>query len=310
MNNPNEPRTPTQAQIDANRRNAQKSTGPRTPEGKDASSRNRLLHGLRSAKHLVLDESLDDFEDLVKDMQDRFRPTGEAENLLVLRIAADHWRLNRSLPIEAGIYRERFQDLAKAGKWAKEMYDQQLRNGTLRPVPPPEHDDRDLLARAFVLDGDKARSLANLARYENGLEHSIDRCLRHLKIYQDIRLASTPDVAPAEPPRPPLRPPMKPAEPPVPPAETPATPANTADYHSNPKDEGIAQFSPIALLLAILTLLHTIPNCLAALIAPHATYNRPKINSFHPLACAGATQAGQFYPQPFFRRFALPIAIL
>jgi hypothetical protein len=286
--NPNEPRTPTQAQIDANRRNAQKSTGPRTPEGKDASSRNRLLHGLRSAKHLVLDESLDDFEDLVKDMQDRFRPTGEAENLLVLRIAADHWRLNRSLPIEAGIYRERFQDLAKAGKWAKEMYDQQLRNGTLRPVPPPEHDDRDLLARAFVLDGDKARSLANLARYENGLEHSIDRCLRHLKIYQDIRLASTPDVAPAEPPRPPLRPPMKPAEPPVPPAETPATPANTADYHSNPNDEGTAQFSPIALLLAILALLHAIPNCLAALIAPLITPNRPKISLFRP---AYATQA-------------------
>jgi hypothetical protein len=289
MNNPNEPRTPTQAQIDANRRNAQKSTGPRTPEGKDASSRNRLLHGLRSAKHLVLDESLDDFEDLVKDMQDRFRPTGEAENLLVLRIAADHWRLNRSLPIEAGIYRERFQDLAKAGKWAKEMYDQQLRNGTLRPVPPPEHDDRDLLARAFVLDGDKARSLANLARYENGLEHSIDRCLRHLKIYQDIRLASTPDVAPAEPPRPPLRPPMKPAEPPVPPAETPATPANTADYHSNPNDEGTAQFSPIALLLAILTLLHTIPNFLAALVAPLTTPNRLKISFFRP-AYAAATE--------------------
>jgi hypothetical protein len=288
MNNPNEPRTPTQAQIDANRRNAQKSTGPRTPEGKDASSRNRLLHGLRSAKHLVLDESLDDFEDLVKDMQDRFCPIGDAENLLVLRIAADHWRLNRSLPIEAGIYRERFQDLAKAGKWAKEMYDQQLRNGTLRPVPPPEHDDRDLLARAFVLDGEKARSLANLARYENGLEHSIDRCLRHLKIYQDIRLASTPDVAPAEPPRPPLRPPMKPAEPPVPPAETPATPANTADYHSNPNDEGTAQFSPIALLLAILALLHAIPNCLAALIAPLITPNRPKISLFRP---AYATQA-------------------
>jgi hypothetical protein len=69
---------------------------------------------------------------------------------------------------------------------------------------------------------------------------------------------------------------MKPAEPPVPPAETPATPANTADYHSNPKDEGIAQFSPIALLLAILTLLHTIPNFLAALIAP----NRLKISLF------------------------------
>src|ERR1035438_3053864 len=41
MNNPNEPRTPTEAQINANRENAKKSTGPRTAEGKSASSRNR-----------------------------------------------------------------------------------------------------------------------------------------------------------------------------------------------------------------------------------------------------------------------------
>src|ERR1017187_10121526 len=48
MKNPNEPRTPSEAKINANRENAQKSTGPRSAEGKAASSRNRLLHGLRT----------------------------------------------------------------------------------------------------------------------------------------------------------------------------------------------------------------------------------------------------------------------
>jgi hypothetical protein len=54
MKNTNEPRTLTQAQIDANRENAKKSTGPRTAEGKAASSRNRLVHGLRANKHILI----------------------------------------------------------------------------------------------------------------------------------------------------------------------------------------------------------------------------------------------------------------
>ena len=49
----------TEAQINANRRNAQKSTGPRSPEGKAATSRNALKHGLCAEKHLLVDEDDD-----------------------------------------------------------------------------------------------------------------------------------------------------------------------------------------------------------------------------------------------------------
>jgi len=120
MKKTNEPRTPTEAQINANRENAKKSTGPRTAEGKAASSRNRLLHGLRANTHILLDEDPAEFLLLVHDHLDRFQPVGPAEEKLVLRIAADQWRLDRALPMEAGIYRDRFQDVAKKDTFRQE----------------------------------------------------------------------------------------------------------------------------------------------------------------------------------------------
>src|ERR1017187_3219329 len=79
MKKSNEPRTLTEAQINANRRNSQKSTGPRSAEGKTASSRNRLVHGLRANKHILLDEDPEQFLILLKDLHDRFRPVGDGE---------------------------------------------------------------------------------------------------------------------------------------------------------------------------------------------------------------------------------------
>jgi hypothetical protein len=113
MTKTNEPRTPTEAQIDANRENAKKSTGPRSAEGKAASSRNRLLHGLRANKHILLDEDPEDFLILLDDLYGRFQPAGDGEEKLVLRIANDQWRLRRAFPMEAGIYRERLHAVAE-----------------------------------------------------------------------------------------------------------------------------------------------------------------------------------------------------
>ena len=203
MKNPNQTRTPTEAQIDANRRNAQKSTGPRTAEGKAASSRNRLLRGLRANKHILLDEDPEDFLTLLHDHFDRFRPIGDGEEKLVLRIAADQWRLDRIFPMEAGIYREHLQVVAARDGNLQRSYAQHKKNHESRPetVPPPPAlpDERDLLARAFDVDCEGPNSLAKLARYESGIEHSIDRSLRQLKTFQAARHPSTPNPGPGAP---------------------------------------------------------------------------------------------------------------
>jgi hypothetical protein len=54
----------TEAQINANRRNAKKSTGPRTSVGKERSSRNALQHGLLARESVLPDEDGEEFDAL------------------------------------------------------------------------------------------------------------------------------------------------------------------------------------------------------------------------------------------------------
>jgi hypothetical protein len=249
MKNTNAPRTSTEAQINANRENAKKSTGPRTAEGKAASSRNRLLHGLRANKHILLDEDPEDFLILLHDLYSRFRPVGDGEEKLVLRIAAGQWRLDRSLPMEAGIYRERLEVVAARDFARKRDHVNHKKNYELEPdtVPPPRPlpSEGDRLARAFNIDCDGPNSLAKLARYETSLERSIDRCLRQLERYQAARTVSAPEVEH----------PVPPAEAPTP-AEPAATPSKSENYHLNPKNGGIVQLSAaLFTLLSLLSLL-------------------------------------------------------
>ena len=292
MKNPKDPRTLTEAQIDANRENAQKSTGPRSAEGKAASSRNRLLHGLRASKHILLDEDPAEFLFLLHDHLDRFQPVGPAEEKLVLRIANDHWRLDRAFNVEAGIYRDRFHDVAQKEEFRQQQYTTKKgyaeQDGKPVPPPPTPPDEGDLLARAFNVDCEGPNSFAKLARYEGSIERSIDRCLRQL--HQAARNASTPD--PGDQPSPPSDEPLNP-ETEAESAPTPAaTPSKTTNYHSNPKNGGIAQAGvpsgSAAIVLMVCALLHAVPELIAVigslLTGPRIGHNRPKMNIFHPLA--------------------------
>ncbi len=70
------------AQTMANRRNAMKSTGPRTPEGKAASSQNRLAHGLCSSALLVRGESQEQFDALRAEVIAAYQPATAEERML------------------------------------------------------------------------------------------------------------------------------------------------------------------------------------------------------------------------------------
>ena len=111
-------------QLAANRRNAQESTGPRTPEGKRRSSRNALKHGLLS-KNVVITagdgaERPEDFRTLLRELQDHFDPRDVIERMLVDRVAAGLWRLRRAQRFEAGAIRESLDECRRADLHAED----------------------------------------------------------------------------------------------------------------------------------------------------------------------------------------------
>jgi hypothetical protein len=96
----------TDAQIEANRLNAQKSTGPRTQAGKATASRNALTHGLTSTTRLLPDEDPEELATLTKGMLHDFNPLTTTETELVNQLIDFQWRLRRAGTFEAQVLSE------------------------------------------------------------------------------------------------------------------------------------------------------------------------------------------------------------
>ena len=92
-------------QINANRKNALLSKGPKTDLGKLNSSKNSLKHGL-TAKQLVIGEDLKEFEQYRDLMIEALKPEGILEEQVVFKIIDVGFRLRRIGGIEAGIYNQ------------------------------------------------------------------------------------------------------------------------------------------------------------------------------------------------------------
>ena len=82
------------AQIDANRLNSQKSTGPKTDEGKAASSASALKHGL-TATQVFPAARQEDFNALVREYHEKYTPQGVEEEHLLHTMVHAVWNLRR-----------------------------------------------------------------------------------------------------------------------------------------------------------------------------------------------------------------------
>jgi hypothetical protein len=93
-------------QIDANRRNALKSTGPRTPEGKAAVRMNALRHGLRARTVVLPGEDPGEFHQLCDDLEVEWQPQSRTEHFYLEQMAVSQWKLNRMELGEADLCKE------------------------------------------------------------------------------------------------------------------------------------------------------------------------------------------------------------
>ena len=184
----------TEAQTNANRENAEKSTGPRTPQGKAISSRNSLVHGMTSGKFLPPDGDPDEFFQLLDQFRDRFQPFDQAEDALVERLVAAEFKMRSVRYADAALFH-----IQAAEDPMLERYKQEGRT--------------NLLAWAFHSDAKYSNSFSKLIRYEGFLQREFSRALRELYMMQDERRARLAEAAarnaetePSEPETPPATP--------------------------------------------------------------------------------------------------------
>ncbi len=204
-----EKRPASEKRLAANRRNAQRSTGPRTQEGKAVSSRNSLKHGLRSQTILVPGECEKDYTTFRDQLREDLQPSGALEELLVGRAITIGWRLQRLTRIEAAMfYRAYFS--AREGSAEREIAkhiqdpsDKIFEELDGPPIILDEQAYREAKAAAQAavagrdaeiadlgatfLAEENAKKLALYVRYEQGLERSLFRTLHELERVQARR---------------------------------------------------------------------------------------------------------------------------
>ena len=210
----------------ANRRNARKSTGPRTAEGKAVACRNATTHGLFCRDLVLPGEEADRFHFLRESILRALKPQDAMELALVDRLVCDQWRLNRLQRAEMALYAHRdeqlrdhrrkeleklqrdfrFEDATSACQVASHLVKDFARYRELREQLEADPAPAAQLAAAMLTDDP---AFERLSRYEQRLQHGVHRCLRDLhalrakaKLYADLPespfLAREEDVGPQD----------------------------------------------------------------------------------------------------------------
>src|SRR5450759_2581094 len=102
---------------EANRRNALKSTGPTTPEGKERSRRNALRHGLTAETVITVLEDAEDYQAFEAAVIADYDAESAVERELVLRLASVLWRLRLTTGIETALFESVTADPGKVEHW-------------------------------------------------------------------------------------------------------------------------------------------------------------------------------------------------
>jgi hypothetical protein len=93
----------SQRKIEANRRNAKKSTGPKTEEGKARSAMNSIKYGIYSDKYLIKDESYEEFDNYRRKILKCLNPTNAVLFDMATHVVSNGWEYQRCTLLESKI---------------------------------------------------------------------------------------------------------------------------------------------------------------------------------------------------------------
>jgi hypothetical protein len=201
----------TQKQYLANQKNAQRSTGPRTSEGKALASKNAMKHGLLSQAIVYGDPN--EFEQHYLGLKQCFLPANTIEENLVQIIAVEIGRLAQAYGIEASIFAKAvFQERQKRAQDRGDSIEEVVRErqGLSEDDPIPdlsgpeakqyqkaqadyeqaksqEQGEATLIGEAFIRTFRRRDPLDLLSRYEAGIQRNFYRALHQLEHMQALR---------------------------------------------------------------------------------------------------------------------------
>jgi hypothetical protein len=183
----------TENQINANRKNALKSTGPRTAEGKDVSSQNSIKHGLRAKRNVIKTENQDEFVLFHEKMIADISPDGAMEEMLAERIVSLSWRLKRAEHFQNAV----IDALIEHGLHGASSGFGWTSDNRERATKEAAAGDVDVML-GIVINHDFANSktLDMLLSYERRIESSLYRTIAELKKVRNAKKTEnkTPDT--------------------------------------------------------------------------------------------------------------------
>ncbi|MFC1715623.1 hypothetical protein ACFL6S_18280 [Candidatus Poribacteria bacterium] len=159
--------------IEANKRNAKKSTGPKNTS---VTRLNAMKHGVLSKEVLIEGEDKKALAELGKKMRLELAPDGELENILVDRIISSVWRLRRAIRTERDYVQAEYKD-CKYDSWNKR-----------------DRDDDEAWNLVVSKQFGKGKAWLNLMRYETSIEKQIYKALHELMRLQSEKRGENPPL--------------------------------------------------------------------------------------------------------------------
>ena len=182
----------SQSQLEANRLNAQKSTGPQTEAGKAVSSRNSLTHGLTAQQVVLAVEDPNQFEALRDKLHEEFDPCGPTEEHLVEQLAV-------IIVASAACARVRGRALRPGGSFLRRRLIGPMLGKNLAADPPAgstadtsegQVRERFLIGRVIGVLMNKNDLLNKLGRHEAHLMRQVEKTLAQLRALKAERPAA------------------------------------------------------------------------------------------------------------------------